>query len=205
MAATGLPQCHGQLISINHQERHTMKLHRLVPTIVVLLFISGCATLTKDIEVRSETAPGINLADYKTFAWIASAEIVNDPHGNWEPPNFDADAEIKFLLLKELRDKGLEETMRNPDLLLLFAAGVDMENLELVKDRKTELHSLEEAPKGALLVIMVDPATRHPVWVGSATGEVESGRSNEDVRKRLAYAVKKMFADWAKPARTGGY
>lgn len=175
-----------------------MKLNHLVPAFVALLFLSGCATLTKDIDVRTETAPGVALADYKSFAWVASAKIINDPHGNWEPTNFDADAEIKFLLLKELRNKGLEETMRNPDLLLLFAAGVDMQNLELVKDPKTKINSLEEVPKGALLVIMVDPATQHPVWVGTATGDVKSGRSNEEVRRRLAYAVKKMLADWGK-------
>jgi len=178
-----------------------MKLHHLL-LLSVTLFFSGCATLTKDIDVNTETAPGVNLADYKTFTWVVSAQIVNDPHGNWEPPNFDADAEIKFLLLKELRARGLEETTREPDLLLVFAAGVDMQNLEFVKDPKTKMSSLEQIPKGALLVAMIDPATRNPVWVGTATGEVESGRSNEDVRKRLAYAVKKMLADWGKPAQS---
>ena len=84
-----------------------MRFDRFLPIIVTVLFLSACATLTKDIDVRSETAPGVNLANYKSFAWVASAEIINDPQGNWEPPNFDADAEIKFLLLKELRDKGL--------------------------------------------------------------------------------------------------
>ena len=178
-----------------------MKVHHLL-LLCVTLFFSGCATLTKDIDVKTETASGVSLADYKTFAWVASAQIVNDPHGNWEPTNFDADTEIKFLLLKELRDKGLEETMRNPDLLLVFAAGVDMQNLEFVKDSKTKMNSLQQVPKGALLVVMIDSATSHPVWVGTATGDVESGRSNEDVRKRLAYAVKKMMADWGKPAQS---
>jgi len=140
-----------------------MSIRNLMLSFVMLLFLSACATLTEDIQVETETAPGVNLADYKSFAWVASAEIVNDPYGNWEPTDFDADAEIKFLLLKELRDKGLEETTRNPDLLLVFAAGVDMQNLEFVEDSKTKLSSLEEVPKGALLVIMVDfsdnPAT----------------------------------------------
>lgn len=178
-----------------------MKINRLLLTLAAVLFLSACATLTKDIEVRSEAAPGVDLASYKSFAWIASAAIVNDPDGNWEPPEFDADAEIKFLLLKELRDKGLVETSTNPDLLLVFAAGVDMENLEYVEDPKSKLSSLEEIPKGALLVVMVDPETRHPVWAGTARGDIESGRSNEEVRKRLAFAVRKMFADWGKTAQ----
>ena len=178
-----------------------MRFHRFLLTILTVLLLSACATLTKDIEVRSETAAGVDLANYKSFAWVASAEIINDTHGNWEPRDFDADAEIKFLLLKELRGKGLNETARNPDLLLIFAAGVNMDNLEYVKDSSSGMNSLEEVPKGALLVIMIDPATRHPVWAGTANGDVESGRSNEDVRKRLAFAVEKMFADWGKPAK----
>jgi len=178
-----------------------MKLHRFLLTILTVLFLSGCATLTKDIEVRSETAPGVNLANYKSFAWVASAEIVNDPQGNWEPTGFDADAEIKFLLLKELRNKGLKETNRNPDLLLIFAAGVNMENLELEKDPNSTISTLEEVPKGALLLVMIDPVSRHPVWAGTARGNVERGRSDEEVRKRLAFAVKKMFADWGKPTQ----
>lgn len=178
-----------------------MKIRNLLLAFVTVFLLSACATLTKDIQVETETAPGVNLVDYKSFAWVASAQIVNDPHGNWEPKDFDADAEIKFLLLKELRSKGLEETNRNPDLLLVFAAGVDMQNLEFIEDSKTKLTSLEEVPKGALLVVIVDPSTRHAVWAGIAKGDVKSDRSNEDVRKRLAYAVKTMLADWGKPAQ----
>lgn len=178
-----------------------MKVKDIVLTVLAVLFLSGCTTLTKDIEVRSETAPEVDLANYNSFAWVASAEIVNDPHGNWEPTGFDADAEIKFLLLKELRNKGLKETARNPDLLLIFAAGVNMENLELVKDPDSKISTLEEVPKGALLVVMIDPVSRHPVWAGMARGDVESGRSDEEVRRRLAFAIEKMFADWGKPTQ----
>lgn len=176
-----------------------MKVYSFLLTVLTVLILSACATLTEDIEVRSETAPGVDLATYKSFAWVASAEIVNDPQGNWEPKGFDADAEIKFLLLKELRNKGLTETTRYPDLLLVFAAGVNMENLELVKDPKSKMSTLEEVPRGALVVVLIDPATRHPVWVGTAKGDVEGGRSDEEVRKRLAFAVERMFADWGKP------
>ena len=178
-----------------------MKIHRFLPLIVAILFISACATLTKDIEVQSETASGIDLTKYKSFAWVASAEIINDPHGNWEPNNFDADAEIRFLLLKELREQGLVETNTNPDLFLVYAAGVNMENFDIVYDPDSKMSTLTDAPKAALLVVMIDPATRHPVWVGAARGDAKSGRSHEDIRKRIAFAVNKMFANWGNPAK----
>jgi hypothetical protein len=179
-----------------------MKNYRLLLVLLSVMFLGACSTTpTKDIEVRSETRPGTNLADYKSFTWVASAEIVNDPHGNWEPEGFDADAEVRFLLIKELREKGLMESNNNPDLLLIFAAGVDMENLELVKDPDTELRSLKEVPKGAFIVVLIDPATRRAVWVGTAEGNAEAGRSVEEIKKRLAFAVENMFADWGNPAK----
>lgn len=180
-----------------------MKSYRLLLVLFTAMFLGACSTTpTKDIEVRSETRPGTNLADYKSFTWVASAEIVNDPHGNWEPEGFDADAEVRFLLIQELRAKGLVESNKNPDLLLIFAAGVDMENLELSKDPDTELRSLKEAPKGALIVALVDAASGRTVWVGTAEGDAEAGRNVEELKARLAYAVRKMFAGWGSPAKS---
>jgi hypothetical protein len=84
-----------------------------VRTLVLSLLLSGslfgCATATKDIRVETESAPGVNLSGYTTYAWAGSAEVVNDPHGNWEPPGFDADAELRFLINRELRGKGMQE------------------------------------------------------------------------------------------------
>jgi PBP1b-binding outer membrane lipoprotein LpoB len=178
-----------------------MESYRLLPVFFLVLFLSACAsTPTKDIEVRSETRPGINLANYNSFAWVASAEIMNDPYGHWEPEGFDADVEVRFLLIKELRDKGLVESSTDPDLLLVFAAGVDMQNLEVVKNSDSKMSSLQKVPKGAFLVALIDSATGRVVWVGVAEGDAEAGRSAEEVKKRLAFAVKKMFADWGNPA-----
>ena len=90
----------------------------VISAIVIGLFVTACATaLTKDIKVDTETAPNANLSAYKTYAWIAAAQILNDPDGQWEPRKFDADAEIRFLINNELRKKGMTEVDRNPDML----------------------------------------------------------------------------------------
>ena len=66
---------------------------------LLILFITACASpLTQDIEVDADADPKANLAGYKTYAWLGSAAILYDPKGRWEPPEFDADAEIKFLI-----------------------------------------------------------------------------------------------------------
>ncbi|HID48550.1 MAG TPA: DUF4136 domain-containing protein [Chromatiales bacterium] len=162
--------------------------------ILTVLFFTGCAsTLTSDIEVETETAPRVNLNGYKTYAWLGSAQIVYDPEGQWEPPAFDADAEIRRMINAALRDKGFIEVASGPDVLVGFAAGIDMEALEIREHPEEKLQTLENVPRGALVIMLVDPATRHPVWVGEALAKVQKKISAEDVKKRLQYAVDRMF------------
>ncbi len=163
--------------------------------LLVSIFVAGCATtLTRDIEVDAQADPRINMAGYKTYAWLGSAEIVHDPDGQWEPPQFDADAEIRFLINREMRKFGMREVMGNPDLVVAFAAGIDMAALELKEDAKKEMTILENTPKGALVVLFLDAGTGRPIWAGAATGEVQQRKfSSEEVKKRLDYAVTQMF------------
>jgi len=172
------------------------KMKKIYATFVVLLFlfITACASpLTQDIKVDTEADPKANLAGYKTYAWLGSAAILFDPHGKWEPPAFDADAEIKFLIDRELRNRGIKEVAVNPDLIVGFAAGIDMEALELVENKESKLQVLENVPKGSLVIVLIDGVTGIPVWAGAALGDVQQEISSDDVRKRLDYAVTQMF------------
>ena len=182
-----------------------MKSRTLILLLFVIATLSGCATLTQDIQVQTETAPGIDLAKYKTYGWLLSAEVVNDPYGNWEPPGFDADSELRFLINRELRNQGLDEVTRQPDLLVAFAAGINMEAFEIQAEPGSDIYKLTNAPKGALVVLLVDRTTKRPVWAGSAQGDVKSDRTSKEVGQRLAYAVKTMFRNFRQPGYTGGY
>lgn len=177
-----------------------MLLRHLFIAVLAIWLTGGCATttVTRDIEVNTESNPLVNLATRKTYAWIGSAEVINDPYGNWEPPNLDADRELRILLHRELSSKGLQEDRYKPDLLLIFGAGIDMANLEVIEDPENRMESLKNMPKGALIVIMLDAATRQPIWISAAVGDIKSDRTAEEVRIRLDYAVRKMFEDWPK-------
>lgn len=172
-----------------------MNASRLAAALLAVLFLAACAStsLTRDIEVETETDAAADLKAYQTYAWIGSAEIVNDPHGHWEPPALDADTEIRHLINTEMRDQGFVEVERDPDLLVGFAAGIDMAALELVDNPDTDMQTLENVPRGALLVVLIDASTRYAVWAGIAAGNVKSQRPAEETRKRLAYAVDEMF------------
>jgi hypothetical protein len=165
-------------------------------SIIVVLFLvltTGCATVTKDIEVVAAAAPNANISAYKTYDWLGSVRIINDPEGKWEPPGFDADAEVKWLIDREFRQRGMIEVTANPDVSVGFAAGIDMEELQLIKNPETNITTLKNIPVGSLKVVLVDSSTTIPVWLGVASVEIQEEPSIKVVRKRLGYAVRKIF------------
>ena len=161
---------------------------------VVLLLLTGCASsVTKDIMIDADADPKVNFAGYSTYKWLGSAAIVFDPEGQWEPPQFDADAEIKFLIDRELRKRGMTEATANADMIVAFAAGIDMASMEIKVDPESELSTLENVPMGALTVILIDSTTGLAIWGGIATAEIQQSPDQEIIRQRLDFAVSSMF------------
>ena len=162
--------------------------------IIVLMLFAGCASVpTKDIKVNAQSDSKVNFSGYKTYVWLGAAAIVNDPHGQWEPPQFDADAEIKFLIDRELRKRGMSENKTSPDLVIVFAAGIDMEALGLKVDAKTKMDMIENVPQGGLVVVLVDSRSGFVIWIGMATAEVQESPNKQTVKARLDHAVTQMF------------
>jgi len=160
------------------------------------LLIASCVTLTNDIEVETHTSPDVDFSTYKSYAWAGSAQIVFDPIGQWEQPTLDTDEEVKFNINRELRSHGLFEVTSNPDLLVAFAAGVDMTTLELKEDPNAKKPVLTNVPKAALVVALIDARTGYTVWLGYAEGRVQKQQSIENIQKRINYAVSQMFKDY---------
>lgn len=166
----------------------------LLVIFVSFTVLAACAKVpTKDIQVATDVDPKADLAGYTSYAWLGAAEILNDPHGQWEPPEFDADKEIKFLIDGELRKHGMSENTSNPDLVALFAAGVDMDALKLKSDSDADIEILENVPKGALSVILIDSKSGFVVWMGVARAEILKDIDTETAKARLKYAVEEMF------------
>ena len=171
-----------------------MNRNYLTVFIIVLMLLAGCASVpTKDIQVDAQADPKANFSGYKTYAWLGAAAIVNDPHGQWEPPQFDADGEIKFLIDHELRKRGITENRAGPDLVIAFAAGIDMEALELKVDTKTKMDMLQNVPQGGLVIVLMDSGSGFVIWVGVATAEIQENPDAQTVKARLDYAVTQLF------------
>ena len=160
--------------------------------------LAACASqAVKDIEVTTRRQPDFDPGNYRSYAWLKTAQIVNDPLGQWEPPAFDADAEVTRLVDRELAKHGFAGTNSNPDLLVTFIAGIDMADLKLRDDPdKNGKETLQNIPRGALVVILVDAASRERLWVGVAMADIGRQLDSTIVRRRLDYAISGMFREF---------
>ena len=171
---------------------------RLSFLLLALVFLlGGCATeLTSDIEVNTESDPKANLSAYKTYTWLGSAGILNDPQGLWKPPGFDVDTEVRKLIDAQLQSKGITKSDKEPDLLVGYVVGIDMDAMELKQNPEKRFETLKNVPKGALVVVLIDADTGFPIWVGEAIANVRNKGSDEEALKRLSYAINKMFSNF---------
>jgi hypothetical protein len=171
-----------------------MKKYHLVFLSAMLLLLSGCASVTSDIRVGAELAPGATIANnYKTYDWLGSFSLLNDPNNTWQPPDVNIAGDIKFLIDRELRKKGIQRANDTPDLIVTFLVGVDMENQILKLDPDTKIELKKKIPKAALVVALMEVDSGDIVWLGVADAEIQKGVTAEVMRQRLDYAVREMF------------
>jgi len=169
---------------------------------------------TSDITLEAGADPRANMGGYTRYAWLGAGAELNDPEGRWQPPDFDVGSELKFLIDRELRAKGMSEASEAPDMLVAFLIVVDMEaqldalgvedNAALAQpdaakeasgdatQSGTEEWAVPEVGKGGLLIMMVDSRTHELVWVGGATADIKN-LDGEQAKARLDYAVKGLL------------
>ncbi len=167
----------------------------------LLLFgLGACASSPPpelaDIEVQAKTNPKVELAPFRTYAWAAAAAAVRDPDHEWTPTGLDVGAEIMFLVDRELRERGRTAVVDEPDMLAIFAVGVDMKALDVRVDPETRIEISKTTPRSGVVIALVDPQTRQAIWIGRATGEMSDGPTIELVKRRLEHAITTMFADF---------
>lgn len=176
---------------------------------VGIILLNGCAVFNKDKQTKEVAAqsvhnvqdimvdtkinPKTNINGYKSYAWLGAVQELNDPDNKWQPPKMDIAGDIKYLIDRELRKKGIYSATADPDLAVAFVLGVDMDAVKLKSDPTTQVDILENIPQGALVVVLIDVETGYAVWVGVAKANIIKGASADLARERLDYAVSNMF------------
>lgn len=162
-----------------------------------LLALSACASAGQGIKAATIVDAKTNLAGYKTYAWLSSAEVLKDPNGAWVPVGFDVDKEVRWLIDNQLRDKKMSFAAESPDAYVMYILGVDMNTqAEKIKEVFGEEADLKNLTAGALVIALVDAQTGRAIWAGKAVAQTNVKLSDQQVRARLAAAVQKIFAGY---------
>ena len=165
-----------------------------------LFSLGACASSppkdVADIAAEASTNPKVDLTPYRTYAWAAAVAAVHDPDGEWTPSGLDIGSEIMSLVDRELRERGRSPVVENPDMLVMYAVGIDTEALDVKIDPDTRIETSEVVPRAAIGIVLADPQTRQAIWVGRAVGDLSDKATIERVKRRLEYAITQMFADF---------
>ena len=158
---------------------------------LMLVGFTGCVT-TSDISVSSEQSEKVDLKGYKTYQFIHGSGISDDAATKKILTNNDKLAgKIESLINEQLMKKGKVPVSNDPDFLVAYLGGADMEEVKSKLD-KNGREVIEKRPEAALMLMLVDAETGSILWISTAEGEVKAV-SHEEKRKRLEYAVKKML------------
>ncbi len=175
-------------------EIYTVKHFRLLLTAFIALALVACAAMKSydDIKVETNSDPKVDLGAYKSYAWLAGAAVVIDEHNKWVPPGYDATAEFKHQLDAALRKKGLSENNINPDMVIAFAAGIDMDAPDIQKNAEDKFEIVGTKPQGGILLIFGDTRNGQAIWAGAAQGDAKN-TTMEESKDRIRYVVSKMM------------
>jgi len=158
------------------------------------LLASACSKApTSDIKTQVAADETVKFAGYKTYSWFAGVGMVRDDTGKWDDGDLDITAELKFLIDRNLRDRGLNEAPGEPDLFIGFLVVADVNQLKEITDRGGKVTAIEGVGESALVIELIDAKTERTIWVGAASADAQTGRSNDEVKARLDYAVTELF------------
>ena len=160
--------------------------------VLSIFILSGCNSTSEGIKVEAHTAEKVNLDGYKTFAWFVKADLVIDENSSFKRRGYDVMAYVNSQITKQLLNKERTEVFENPDFIVSSVVGVNMDALkEQVDDEGKEY--IENIPQAGIVVVMIDPKARKVIWAGGAEADVNQNATDESSKKRIDYAITKMF------------
>lgn len=157
---------------------------------LTLVGFTGCVS-TSDISVNNAQSDKVDLKGYKTYQFIQGSGIADDAATKKIIKDDGAAGEIEALINEQLMKKGKVPVSKDPDFLVAYLGGADMEEVKRKLDKNGK-EVIEKRAEAALMLMLVDGDTGSILWISTAEGEVRD-LPHADKKKRLEYAVKKML------------
>ena len=149
----------------------------------------GCSS----IEIRSEHDPGVDFSGYETWDWLPGAQEGTE--------RVVVPEELEDLVMRAveagLAQKGYIQTRENPDFRVRYKAAVFGRLIAQPVTRSSvgaTVSARREIEEGWLVLEVIPPGYKRPVWRALAFTEVQRFRNSEERRERLQGAVHDMLA-----------
>ena len=163
------------------------KLLKGAMVILMIAGVTGCVN-TSDIKTKTVKSVKADLDGYKTYQIVDGSGIVEDTKGD----NIkELNTEMRQMMNTELAKKGKTKVDENPDFYVAYAAGSDMEAVTMKLDAAGKVE-VEARPEAGILLVLVDAQTGKIIAISAADAEAKN-LPLEDTKKRLSYAINKMF------------
>jgi len=160
-----------------------------------LLTMSACSSANQNIKVASQTSPKVNLEGYKTFAWLPIANVLIDEKAQFKGRGYSVNDYMESQINKALLNANKTLDSEKPDFAVSYILGVDMDAMKEKLDDEGKKY-LENVSEAAIVVVLMDTQTQKVIWAGSAETNLHQEVSDEESKKRIDYAIEKMFSDF---------
>jgi hypothetical protein len=159
-------------------------------------------------NVRTDMAPGVNMADFKTWGFYSPLATDRGGHSSLTTQN------LRTSVTREMNQAGFTYSDNNPDLLVNF--GVATRNrtttgpsanvgvgyhtrtssgMGMGMSMSTNNVNTRTVTDGTLTIDMIDRARNEQVWTGSVSGELprNASTSSPDLIDRAVVAIFRQF------------
>ena len=188
-----------------------------------LLFGVGCMSL-EPIEVSVDHDPKASFQGLKTYAWMARPAPKPGEEEIYTP---QLKSNVERAVVRELKRRGFTQTSSNPDFLVGWYAAINdaVETSSVGSyygyaegagwDARYSRGGRQyvsggvrlrryEYEKGSLIVDVVDPKTKRPIWRGTASAEVFPDWSEGKRRARIDTAIGMLLQEFPPKKKQGG-
>jgi hypothetical protein len=179
-----------------------MRKFEITLAVLVSAFLAaGCSS----VQVMVEKGPDVNFDDYTSWDWFPE-----DAAGKGEPdPELAKDLRdyIKSSVEAHLAGRGYERSSFSPDLYVDYHVTTqDMTNSQVIMNYYGESYYPEinlglpvydetydnQWEKGSLLLMVFDAKSKHLVWRGLASTDVNTQGPRKEAKERIDNAVEKL-------------
>lgn len=184
-----------------------MKLERLLTLILLILFMSGCAS----VKVQTDFDPAYNFSSYKTYRWATEAELKPDDVLSQNPLLRNR---IANSVDSVMAGKGFTKMdSGDADLVIVMHAGtkekirVDQTSTSMSRGPGYGWYApwwgayggsttVSQYTEGTLVIDMVPWETKDLAWRGMGTKTIKNYKDNEKRQKAINKAVALILADF---------